>query len=110
MTLDAAETARVGAGGVHVAYRSTQDGIGGFTDGGAAAKSSNTYSLSLGLTAGSSYDVKVYYIDTDGKEVIVEWRRVTVPAERSLPGVSQQVTTSGQGQQRRQRPQDNTRI
>ena len=36
-------------------------------------------------SAPGSYDLLIYYVDTSGRQVIVEWRRITLPPAAALP-------------------------
>lgn len=86
-TLSSSEWAQV-AGGLRVSTRAAQEGTGGFGAGVAASRVGNTGSADLALAAGS-WDVKIWYLDALGREVVVEWRRVTVPDDAALPANGQ---------------------
>lgn len=70
----------IGSSGVKVAYRLAQDGVE-FSNEANLSLSGGTYSANLNLSAEATYDVKVYYINSSGEEVIVEWQRITLPSE-----------------------------
>ena len=78
MVLAAAALARVNGTGVKVAYRQAADD-GVFTTEKRMAGGGGNLSAILDLAQGTDYDLKIYYVDNNGDEVIVEWRRVTVP-------------------------------
>ncbi len=80
--LSTEEAARVNGDGLKLAYREAATD-GNFADEVAMSASSGTYSATLDLTQNTSYDLKIYYVDSDGNEVIVDWRRIDVPAESS---------------------------
>ena len=74
-TLDAAETANI-AGDLHLAWRPAGTGIDFANDEILSSTAPNTYSTTLPNLAAGRYDLKVYYHDAFGHEVIVQWRRV----------------------------------
>ena len=96
VTLSAAEAALVSGGSMRVGWRTPQDGVGGFTSV-AAGVAGSVFSATLtALSAASTHDIKVWYTDASGREVIVEWRRVTVPAN-ALSGASTQTGNAAPG-------------
>src|SRR5262249_13895185 len=74
-TLDPAETANV-VGDVHLAWRPAGTGIDFTNDVVLSSGTPNIYSTTLPNLAAGQYDLKVYYHDAFGREVIVQWRRV----------------------------------
>ncbi len=67
---------------MHAAFKAAGSGIE-FADDVALTLASGKYTGTLALDPGE-YDVKIYYMNAAGHEVIVEWRRITV-AEAELP-------------------------
>ena len=85
-TLSTTEAATIGGGGLHAAFKaasSTDVFSGG--DITMTAAGGGVFNGTFNLAAGS-YDILVYYFDSAGKQVIVEWRRITVPPAAALPG------------------------
>src|SRR5262249_5331077 len=74
-TLDPAETANV-VRDVHLAWRAAGAGIDFPNDPVLTLTAPNTFSTTLPNLAAGQYDLKVYYHDAFGREVIVQWRRV----------------------------------
>lgn len=93
VALDAAEAATV-AGDVHLAWRNADTGID-FANDVALTAAGNDYSTTLPLLDAGQYDVKIYYTDTTGNEVIVDWLRVdTADALTEITGKSISVLAS----------------
>lgn len=85
-TLSAAEVANVGAGGVHTAIKAANDtDVFNLADNTMTAAGGGVYNTTFNNLAAGQYDILVYYVDTSGKQVIVEWRRITVAAAAGLP-------------------------
>src|SRR5262249_17540532 len=74
-TLEASETANV-VGDLHLAWRPAGTGIDFSNDEVPWLTAPNKYSTTLPNLAAGQYDLKVYYHDSFGHEVIVQWRRV----------------------------------
>ncbi len=90
---DAAELARVNGDGVSLGYRVAGDS-GDFTTV-AMTAAGNTRSAALDLEAETGYDIKIFYTDTSGREVIADWRHIDVPGE-SANASAGTTTTSGE--------------
>lgn len=91
-TLDPGEKSNVGVGGVHVAWKSASSDYRFTNDQVMPLNGAGDYEAPLPSQPAGSYDVKVYYIDKNGREVVVEWQRVsTATATRSFTGKSQSV-------------------
>src|SRR5262249_19801549 len=87
-TLNAAETLNI-VGGLHLAWRSAGAGINFANDTLLSLTAPNTFSATLPNLAAGQYDLKVYYHDAFGREVIVQWRRVdTANATTSFTDLS----------------------
>lgn len=74
-TLSAGELANVGSGGLHLAWRPAGSGTD-FSNDVVLSGTGNTFSTTLGNLAAGRYDLKLYYVDSQGHQVIVEWQRV----------------------------------
>ena len=75
VTLTGAEAANIGSGGLHLAWRPAGSGTD-FSNDVALSGSGNTFSTTLGNLPAGQYDLKLYYVDAQGHQVIVEWRRI----------------------------------
>lgn len=90
-TLAAAETATFGSGGLRLGWRPAGTGTA-FANDVAVSGSAGVYTTTLNALAAGQYDLKLYYLDNQGREVIVEWRRVnTATATQTFGGTSQTV-------------------
>ncbi|WP_218943453.1 hypothetical protein [Exilibacterium tricleocarpae] len=69
-----AEVANV-SGEVRLAWRTAQSGTG-FANDIALTASGDTFATTLALLAAGDYDLKIYYLDGDGNEVVVDWLRI----------------------------------
>ena len=78
LNMAAAEAAGV-SGEVHLAWRAAGSGIE-FANDQALDPVGSDYSTTLALTAGGRYDLKLYYTNSDGHQVIVDWLRVDTAA------------------------------
>jgi YD repeat-containing protein len=74
-TFSAAEAANIGSGGVHIKWRPAGGGTGFTTDAALSSSGTNAFSVAIPANAGQ-YDMEMYYVDAQGKTVIVEWRRI----------------------------------
>ena len=54
-----------------------------------------TYTGAFNNLSAGAYDVQVYYFDTNGRKVIVQWGRITVPAQPALPVTAASGTAAG---------------
>ena len=75
-TLTAGEAANVGSGGLHLAWRPAGSGTSFSNDVALTSSGTNTFSTTLSNLAAGQYDLEVYYVDAQGNQVIVEWRRI----------------------------------
>ncbi len=84
-TLSPTEVATIGAGGLHATVKAASDSdVFGGPDITMTAAGGGVFNGTFNLAAGT-YDVVVYYIDTSGKQVTVQWLRITVPPPAALP-------------------------
>jgi YD repeat-containing protein len=74
--LTAAEAANVGSGGLHLAWRPAGSGTAFANDVVLASSGANTFATTLGNIPAGQYDLKLYYLDNQGNQVVVEWRRI----------------------------------
>jgi hypothetical protein len=84
-TLSGPEAGRVGVGGVHAQVKPAGSGDIFGNDVALGNTGPGAYAGSFDGLAPGSYDLQVYYLDTDNRKVIVEWMRITVPALGALP-------------------------
>ncbi len=91
--LSADETAAID-GDLHLAWRPAGTG-GDFANDIVVPPSSdapNTFAVTLANLAAGQYDLKLYYTDAQGREVIMDWRRAdTAAAHSTFTGASQTV-------------------
>jgi YD repeat-containing protein len=73
--LSAGEVANIGSGGLHLAWRPAGTGTGFANDVALSSSGTNSYSTQLSGLAAGQYDIEVYYVDSSGHQVVVEWRR-----------------------------------
>jgi len=82
-TLSAGELANIGSGGLHLAWRPAGSGTD-FSNDSALTGSGNTFSTTLGNLPAGQYDLKIYYVDAQGHQVIVEWQRIDTAAANNV--------------------------
>lgn len=87
-TFSAAETAAM-SGGLHLAWRSA--GTGAFSDVVVPGTGATTFATSLASQPAGHYDLKLWYTDTSGHEVIVTWQRLDTATVGTLVTASSQV-------------------
>ncbi|MBV1790834.1 hypothetical protein KQ940_22460, partial [Marinobacterium sp. D7] len=81
-TLSTAESANI-TGDLHLAWRDAGSGTD-FANDIVLTGAGDTYSTSLSQLPGGEYDLKLYYTDANGDEVIVDWLRADTAEPSSL--------------------------
>jgi YD repeat-containing protein len=95
--LSAAEAANIN-GALHLAWRAAGSGTGFANDVIVPSSGTNSYDTVLANLAAGQYDLKLYYTDAQGRQVIVEWQRVdTATATTTFNGLSQTVLAQENG-------------
>lgn len=74
LTLDASETANV-TGQLQLGWRPAGTGLA-FANTVALASNGNVFTTTLDELDAGDYDLKLFYVDADGNEVIVDWLRI----------------------------------
>jgi YD repeat-containing protein len=106
-TLSAGETANIGSGGLHLSWRAAGSGADFSNDVVLSSSGANSFSTTLANLAAGHYDLKIYYVDAQGNQVVVEWQRIDAATAnetfsgRSLTVLAQEnggtISTNAQG-------------
>jgi len=80
LDLDPKETSRA-VNGVRIAYRPAGSGVQ-FSNNVSMSQSRDRFTATLSRLPAGSYDAKVYYIDANGREVILDWLRFDAQSAR----------------------------
>jgi YD repeat-containing protein len=98
-TLNTTEANNIGPGGLRVAWKAASpDATFTTSQSVPVTATAGVYQTTLPSLPAGQYDLKLYYVDKQGNDVIVEWRRVnTGTATQSFAGNSQTVVASETG-------------
>src|SRR5262249_38182667 len=69
--------------GLHLAWRPAGTGTSFANDVVLSSSGTDTFATTLSGLAAGQYDLEVYYVDTSGNTVIVEWQRVDAASANS---------------------------